>query len=738
MRLVVSSPSNSNVVSTENSFGDNPIIIKALLVGDDIGLFARFKQRFSRMHSCQVELDYVDNYEEALDRILSSGHHLYFINEVIKNESGVTLIKKLHGHGTTKTIFFIAELPELPHEAQLPNVILLLNLHIDDDWFERKILTSLHDLSVRQQLEERDRDYQRILGYIDEFVYIRELPTQKSPFGKVRYASPRVYDILGYAPEEMLGDSVIWKNMTHPDDLDWLHDIEWFAHQMRDVSRLPEFTHITHETRIKPKHLKDYIWLEDKLIPFFEEDGRLTHFIGVARDITRWKRMEDQRRHDALHDPLTGLANRTLFIDHLNNAILRIQRRPESQFAVLFIDLDRFKNINDVMGHKYGDKLLIAIGERLQQFIRPGDTVARLGGDEFSILLEEIAYADDATFISDRIQDLLSSPLALDNKEVFTTASIGIALSTGNYHSAEDMLRDADTAMYKAKAEGRARYEIFDAELHAKAAATLQMETNLRRAIEKSEFEVHYQPIVSLANGHVVSFEALIRWHGNKGSISPAEFIPLAEETGMIVPIGYWVMREACLQLQRWRRLYPQVPIRTISINLSPRQFSQIDLVEHIDRIISDTGINPTAINFEITESVVMENAECINAILAQFKSMKIKLSMDDFGTGYSSLSYLHRLPIDTLKIDRSFVMRLDSGPVPAQSQIVDTIITLAHNLNLDVVAEGIETAEQLRKLRSLGCEYGQGFYFSPAMSSEQAEVLMQKLTVHPDYFFIR
>ncbi|HEX8130302.1 MAG TPA: PAS domain S-box protein [Pyrinomonadaceae bacterium] len=435
---------------------------------------------------------------------------------------------------------------------------------------------------------------------------------------------------------------------------------------------------------------------------------------GIARDIAERKHTEAKLLHNAYHDALTGLPNRTLFTDHLQMAVERARRHTEFVFAVLFLDLDRFKNVNDSLGHTVGDHLLVALSRRLQHCLRPTDVVARLGGDEFAILLNDIgAQPGEAVSLAERVQQELMQPFNLGGHEVFTTASIGIALSTTGYETPEAVLRDADTVMYRAKAQGKARHEVFDQNMHARVVALLRLENDLRRAVERDEFRLQYQPIVSLDTGRVSGFEALARWqHPELGLIPPGDFIPVAEETGVIVELGQWVMEEACRQMRAWQSISPQHRHLKLSVNLSSRHFVQPDLYERIVEVLAQTGLAPNALQLEITESILMENAHTIVPLLSRLRELGVELAIDDFGTGYSSLSYLSRLkPIHTLKIDRSFISM--GGDDHENAEIVRTIIMLARNMGKEVVAEGIETVEQLARLRMLDCAYGQGFLFS-------------------------
>ncbi len=454
-----------------------------------------------------------------------------------------------------------------------------------------------------------------------------------------------------------------------------------------------------------------------------DSQGSPLHLIFQIQDITDRKRAEEQLLHDAFHDALTGLPNRALFMDHVKMAIQRSRRNGDRLFAALFFDLDRFKVINDSLGHMVGDQLLVGVARRLEACLRPGDTVARLGGDEFVILLEELAGDDDAIEVARRVQETVTQPFNIGGHEVFTTASIGIAPSATGYERAEDLLRDADTAMYRAKLLGKNRHVVFDKAMHDRAVELLQMETDLRRAVERGEFFLQYQPIVSLATGRVSSYEALVRWqHPERGLIPPAGFIPVAEETGLIVPLGLWVLQEACRQMSRWQNEQSVGHEVTISVNLSGKQFSQADLMGQVSGVLRQTGLAPSSLKLEITESMVMENIETAIDTLGQLRSLGVGLAIDDFGTGYSSLSYLHRFPIDTLKIDRSFVTRMTENSENAE--IVRTIVTLARSLEMCVVAEGIEQMEQLAQLRALDCDYGQGYLFSRPVGGRQAAAL--------------
>jgi diguanylate cyclase (GGDEF)-like protein/PAS domain S-box-containing protein len=533
--------------------------------------------------------------------------------------------------------------------------------------------------------------------------------------GKVYY-SPRWKAMLGYRETEIEDVIEEWFDRIHPED------VHWVKRNLKE--HLDGLTsHFEQEYRVLHRD-GGHRWILCRGLAVHDADGKTTRMAGSQTDLTAWKQVEEKLVHDALHDTLTGLPNRVLLMERLRHAI-QLCQRSYSLFAVLFLDLDRFKVINDSLGHMLGDRLLISIADRLSHCLRPSDTIARLGGDEFVVLLEDARDENAVTQIVKRIQQELSLPFNLEGHEVFTAASIGIAFGTKNYIRPEDLLRDADTAMYRAKEQGRGRYEVFNSGMHTHAVELLQIETDLRRALERQELLLHYQPIVSLRTQQIVGFETLLRWkHPKRGMISPTEFIPIAEDTGLIIPIGHWVVQEACKQMQKWRKQFPNHQL-TITVNISGKQFTP-QLTDEINQTLIETGLSARFLKLEITESILMENAELAINTLSQLQKLGIHLAIDDFGTGYSSLSCLHRFPIDTLKIDRSFVSKIDSDG--EQLAIVRTIITLAWNLGMDVVAEGVETSKQLAQIRALHCDYAQGYFFCKPVEAETATQLIEGL----------
>ncbi|MEH2327971.1 GGDEF/EAL domain-containing response regulator [Nostoc sp.] len=474
--------------------------------------------------------------------------------------------------------------------------------------------------------------------------------------------------------------------------------------------------------------LKLNVELEDRVK---QRTGELEKALQkLQQEIDSRQQLQSQLLDIALHDSLTGLSNRVLFIRQLENALNRAKQESNYQFAVLFLDCDRFKVINDSLGHPVGDELLIAIAQRLQACIIPVDTLARLGGDEFGILLENITDINIAIQVAERILQQLSLAFQLSRYEVFMNASIGISWGNKDYDRPEYLLRDADTAMYRAKAQGRANHHVFNPAMHQEAIQLLELENDLRRAVERREFLVYYQPIISLATGRISGFEALVRWqHPIRGLVSPIEFIPVAEETGLINAINTWVLQSACHQLSMWQH-YPVTPEPlTMSVNLSARLFLQPNFVEQIDRIIYENKINPAYLELEITESVIMENTDAIKIILQQLKQRKIKLIMDDFGTGFSSLSYLHSFPLNALKIDKSFVKRMQENK--ENMGLVPAMIGIANSMGMSAIAEGVETQEQLAQLRSLNCNFAQGYLFSKPIEQQLA---LELLTSAPQW----
>jgi diguanylate cyclase (GGDEF)-like protein/PAS domain S-box-containing protein len=566
---------------------------------------------------------------------------------------------------------------------------------------------TLDDITERRQTERERQRLIDIFEATEDFVGICDTDTQ------MLYMNAAAKRIAGMEPDESIAGRTVAD--TFPPSV-----AERLSNEIRPIVERTgkwygELTVARPEGGLVP--------VAAQLLMHVPPEGGPPYFSAVLHDISERKAFEHRLAHQATHDPLTGLPNRTLLLDRLEGALARA-RRHQRRVAVLFLDLDHFKVVNDSLGHGLGDRLLMAIAERLTVALRPGDTVARFGGDEFVILCEDLQDDAEAIVIAERVDQALSHPFAIDQTEVFVGVSIGIAMPDGDDAEAETLIRDADAAMYRAKDRGRARWELFDNAMRASAVDRLDIENALRRALERRELRVFYQPIIDLRTGAVDGVEALLRWeHPERGLLPPLDFITVAEETGLIVPIGSWVLDQACRQVQRWQSVSPgSAPLR-VSVNISGRQLGHPRLVEDVAAILDDTGINPAHVELEITESVLMDDVEMSSETLGRLHTLGVKLAVDDFGTGYSSLSYLRRFPVDLLKVDRSFVDGL--GEDPSDSAIVTAIITLAHALGLSAVAEGVESPLQLAELRRLGCDRAQGYFMArPAGGHEVGEII--------------
>jgi PAS domain S-box-containing protein len=579
---------------------------------------------------------------------------------------------------------------------------------------------------IRRQLAEREQIFQLITENAADMIAVIDRD------GKRLYNSPAYQNILGYGPEELAATSSM--DQIHPDDLPRVMEASAKANSTGRGERL--------EYRIRHK---DGSWrfLESTASAIRSPEGDTSGLVIVNRDITERKRAEEKLAHQSFHDGLTGLPNRDLFLDRLQRSITHSRRHSDFKFAVLFIDIDEFKVFNDSLGHAAGDRLLVQIAQRLTASLREVDTVsrprlggdensyagettlARPGGDEFTVLIEELRDPSDAIRVAERIQQRLAIPFDSNNQQIVLSVSIGIAFSSGGTAEAQDVLRDAEIAMYRAKSTGKARYEVFDHAMHAGAVKRLQLETDLRMAVELKQFRVYYQPIVSLRNDQIVGFETLSRWQRPEGLIMPGEFIAVADETGIILAINQQLLYEACRQLRSWHAIFPTDPALTLNVNITPKQFAQPDLASQIGKTLQETGLDPRVINLEITETIAMADADRSAVVLSELKALGVHLDIDDFGTGYSSLSRLQHFPVDRLKIDRSFISRMDTDV--ETREIVRIIVMLAHGLGLKVVAEGIETQAQADMLKDIDCELAQGYLYSRPVPSETIDQLLSK-----------
>ncbi|HET9982563.1 MAG TPA: bifunctional diguanylate cyclase/phosphodiesterase [Longimicrobiales bacterium] len=548
-------------------------------------------------------------------------------------------------------------------------------------------------------------NYQTLFENSRDAIYV------STPEGRFLEINQAAVELFGYAREELLElNAVVLYTAAE--------DRDRFIEEVGSKGFVRDF-----ELRLRRKDGVELICLLTSVVQYGEA-GQAVAFQGIIHDITDRKRAEESLRHAALHDGLTQLPNRVHFLDRLRRTMDRLRWRPEYRFAVLFIDLDRFKVVNDSLGHRAGDELLIAISERLTASVRPEDIVARLGGDEFAVLLGDLGGVSDAMAIADRVRDSMRAPFEIHGREIYATMSIGIALSTNGYASAEELLRDADTAMYAAKGRGTEQCVIFNEEMHARAVALLEMEMALRRALEREEFRLFYQPIVALDTQSIIGFEALLRWeHPELGLLAPDEFLQVAEETGLMVPIGWWSLREACRAAREWRQGAETDPALVVSVNLSGRQLLIPDLAAQIRRTLEETGLDGRALRLEISESDMVERAGSVQRTLRELRALGVRLCIDDFGTGYSSLSYLQDYDIDVLKIDGRFTSLL-GGPAE-DAEMVKAILLMAHSLGLSAIAEGVETTAQVNDLVQLGCGLAQGHLFSrPVRAREVLELL--------------
>ena len=558
-------------------------------------------------------------------------------------------------------------------------------------------------LLARQNRELR-RSEERFRSLVRNSIDVQLITTAD---GRITYESAAVERVLGHRVEDRLGRNAL--DDLHPDDRVWAEQM------LGDVARLPA-SQVSAEVRVRHA---DGSWLViEAVAKNLLQDPAVGGIVVNYRDVTGRKSLEDELKRQAFHDSLTGLANRALFADRLQHASSRAERAPTT-LAVLFVDLDDFKTVNDSLGHSEGDLLLTEVAERLRAAVRAGDTIARMGGDEFAILIEDPVEGETPVDVGRRLLAQLEAPFVHGAKELFVRASIGIAVTRGRDHTPEEVLRNADVAMYTAKSNGKNRLEVFEPGMHTAALTRLALKGDLERALERNEFTLVYQPIVRLGEGRITGVEALIRWqHRERGLVGPTDFIPVAEETGLILPLGRWVLEQACAQAATWNAMSPE-PI-TMSVNVSGRQLQQPAFPAEVAAVLASTRLKPELLTLELTESVLMQDAEAATAMLVELKNLGVRLAIDDFGTGYSSLNYLRRFPIDELKIDRSFVSSLDDGPT--QSAVVLSILRLSETLHLETVAEGIEEPSQLAALRELGADLGQGYLFArpldpPAMT---------------------
>jgi diguanylate cyclase (GGDEF)-like protein/PAS domain S-box-containing protein len=690
--------------------------VTVLLIEDNLEEAELIRLMLTQSKRETLEVEHVTRLQEGLKRLQGEPVDVVLLDFSLPDSSGLASFEQAREVASHVPIVILTNLDD--EEIALRAVRegaqdYLVKRQVDKELLLRSIRYAIERMHAEKALWESEERYALAVNGANDGLWDWNLKGGSAHF------SPRWKAMLGYREEEIGTDIDEWFSRVHRDDSVALHK----ALEAHFTGQEP---HFEHEHRMRCKDGAS-VWVLSRGLAVRDAAGKPTRLAGSLTDISARKRTQEQLLHDALYDPLTQLPNRTLFLDHLGLSMDQARRRKNSVVAVLFMDLDRFKNINDSLGHSVGDELLVELARRLTHFLRPGDTVARLGGDEFAVLLNDVHGASDATRVAERIQELIREKIVIGGREVFTCASIGVALSSPGYKRPEEILRDADTAMYRAKAAGRGCYQVFDQTMHRNAVALLKLETELRRAVELKQFVMHYQPIVSLEKGRIVGFEGLVRWkHPERGLVNAERFIAVAEETGLIVPLGWWVMRQACRHAREWQQLLPSQPPLYVSVNVSGKVVMQPDMFDRVTAILEETGLPPTSLRLEITENVIMDHGDIALAKLAQFHDLGVQFSVDDFGTGYSSLSYLQRFSYDTLKIDRSFISGMESkGDVSA---IVQTIVALANMLKINVVAEGVETSVQLRRLREIGCSHAQGFWFSRPVDRAATQALL----LHP------
>ncbi|MFZ0041673.1 MAG: EAL domain-containing protein [Solirubrobacteraceae bacterium] len=688
-------------------------MIRVLLVEDDEDDYLITRDMLDRQDRVRFEIDWRSNYADALAAIAEQRHDVYLIDYRLGEHTGLQLVRE--GFAAQPFVPVIMLTGQSDYEIDLEATALgvtdyLVKQHLEPQGLERSIRYAISHQRATRDLSLSEERYSLAVRAANDGIWDWDLVS-----GRI-YFSPRWRAILGQSEQAGDDDPMAWFDLVHPGDVLRLRA----AIEAHLEGRTP---HLQSEHRMRHAD-GTWRWVMTRGLAIRGVDGSPSRMAGSLSDITDRRIAQLRLQHDALHDTLTGLPNRTLFMDRVNQILQRATRDPGAGCAVLFLDIDRFKLVNDSLSHAVGDNLLIALAGRVSAALRPGDTVARLGGDEFTVLLEDIVTADDATVVARRILSALGDAFEIDGNELFVSASIGIALSSPGLGPA-DLMRNADIAMYDAKRRGRACSAVFDESMHRRVVDRLARETELRQVIECSLLGIHYQPIIDLTTGSICGLEALARWPADWPPVAPSEFIMIAEETGVIGALGQHVLRTALETLAGWRREGLISDEVCVSVNLSGRQLDDPSLAEQVRTAINDAALPPNALKLEITESTLMQEVERTQHVFSEVCSSGVGLHLDDFGTGYSSLTALHRFPVDALKIDRSFVATI-SDEDDSNDVIVRSTVALAHSLGLPVIAEGIEGPDQLRRLRSLGCEFGQGYLFSPALSAADTRSLLE------------
>jgi diguanylate cyclase (GGDEF)-like protein/PAS domain S-box-containing protein len=685
--------------------------LSVLIVEDDDDDFLIASQLLSSQEGWRFEVERAATYEEALVAIEQGRHDVYLVDYRLGAKTGLDLIRECFTGEVRPPVLLLTGQGD--YEVDLTATRLgvtdfLVKDGLDAASLERSIRYAVSHHNVLNELRRNKERYALAVRGANDGIWDWDLSRDRV------YFAPRWKAITGYTNGEIGDSPEDWLGKIHPDDVDRVQ-AEIDAHL---DGRSPHF-----ESEHRIRHADGgYRWVFSRGVAIRGEDGKATRMAGSMSNITDRKSAEEQLVHDALHDGLTGLPNRALFLDRLSQSLKRAMREPEHRCAVLFLDLDRFKVVNDGFNHAVGDQLLVATARRLAGGLRPGDTVARIGGDEFTILLDGVASIEEAKEIATRTQTSLSEPFRIEGRELVVSASVGIAVNQDASRS-EDLLRNADIAMYNAKRDGKDRCAVFNTTMHKRVVTQLRLETELREAIEAEAIRVFYQPIVELGSGALRGFEALARWPVDSPAIPPSEFIPVAEETGLVRPLGRLVLQKACAQLATWRDSGLVDPEVTISVNVSGRQLVEPELTADVAAALDESGLRPERLRLEITESSILHDPARIPALLDRLERRGVRAQIDDFGTGYSSLSFLRRFPGDALKVDRSFVRSILTED--GSEEIVRAIVGLAKSLNLRSIAEGVEDEAQLRTLQELGCDHAQGFLFGAPSAPAEIEPLI-------------
>lgn len=700
-----------------------PSSVKVLVIDDDEDDYFIVKQLLKSIISPRYELNWAANSDDAKIEIETGNYDIYLVDYWLGADVGL-------------------ELFESPESQEIPFILLtglgdqaidiaalnagaadyLVKGEIDANTLERAIRYAISHHKILQELKDSLARYEELgvaIRNVSTGVVIADAQTQDMP---IVYINPAFTKITGYTEAEVIGKNCrfLQGGGTNQDTLELLRAA---------IRNQQPFSGVLLNYR------KDgtTFWNELKLNPIFDSKNNLTRYVGLQTDITERISTEEQLLHNALYDKLTDLPNRTLFLDRLEQVLSYAKRNPDYNFSVLFLDIDRFKMINDSFGHPVGDELLMAVSLRLMNCIRAEDTISRFGGDEFVILLPNTPGLNNAITVANRIHEEIKQSFHLTTQDLTISVSIGIALSQSNYELAEDIIRDADIAMYRAKSMGRAQYAIFDTTMYKEIATVQQIEADLRQAIIKQELEVYYQPIIEIAVLRLAGFEALVRWnHPQRGLVPPNDFIPIAEETGLIVEIDQWVLEQASHQMRAWLEKFDFVEPVQVCVNMSTRKLHQSNFTEVVINTLNAADLAPHYLKLEITESSIMEDINTTTENLKRLVDYGVLTATDDFGTGYSSLSYLHRLPINSLKVDRSFITNIDTSHTDLEMARLITL--LGHNMNMNVIAEGVETEAQLNVLRSINCDFAQGYFFSKPLPVTQIEQFIENyLTLsHP------